>query len=53
MVGFNSNLLSEILKHQNTEEIELLTSGPLHATLIKQKQETETETTTLLMPIRI
>ena len=52
-VGFNSNLLSEILKHQNTEEIELLTSGALHATLIKQKEETETETTTLLMPIRI
>ena len=43
----------DILKHQKTEEIKILTSGPLNATLFKPVGETETETTTLLMPIRI
>ena len=52
-IGFNSTLLLEILKHQKTEEIEILTSEPLSAALIKQKEEKDTETTTLLMPIRI
>ena len=52
-IGFNSNLLLDILKHQKTEEIQILTSGPLNATLFKPVGETETETTTLLMPIRI
>ena len=52
-IGFNSTLLLEILKHQKTEEINLLTSGPLNAALIQQKEENTTQTTTLLMPIRI
>ena len=52
-IGFNSNLLLDILKHQKTEEIQILTSGPLNATLFKPVGEKETETTTLLMPIRI
>ena len=52
-IGFNSTLLIDILKHQKTEEIKILTSGPLNATLFKPVGETETETTTLLMPIRI
>lgn len=52
-IGFNSTLLLDILKHQKTEELHLLTSGPLNAALFKPVGETETETTTLLMPIRI
>ena len=41
------------IKHQKTEDVEILTSEPLSAALIKQKEEKNTETTTLLMPIRI
>ena len=52
-IGFNSLLLTEILKHQKTDQIKILTAEPLSATLFKQTNETETETTTLLMPIRI
>ena len=52
-IGFNSHLLIEILKHQTTDRIKILTSEPLSATLFEQENETETETTTLLMPIRI
>ena len=52
-IGFNSNLLTDILKHQETEEIKILTSSALSATLIKPVGEKETKTTTLLMPIRI
>ena len=52
-IGFNSNLLLDILKNQKTEEIQILSSGPLNATLFKQVGEKDTETTTLLMPIRI
>ena len=52
-IGFNSSLLLEILKHQKTEQTDLLTSGPLNAALIQQKEEDTTQTTTLLMPIRI
>ena len=52
-IGFNSSLLADILKHQQTEEITILTSSALSATLFKLVGETETETTTLLMPIRI
>ena len=52
-IGFNSALLIDLLKHQNTEEITILTSSALSATLFKLVGEKETETTTLLMPIRI
>ena len=52
-IGFNAALLLEILKHQQTEEIEILTNTPLTAALIKQVGEETTNTTTLLMPIRI
>ena len=52
-IGFNSALLTDILKHQQTEEIIILTSGTLNATLFKLVGEKETNTTTLLMPIRI
>ena len=52
-IGFNGNLLIEILKHQTTDKIKILTSEPLSATLFEQENETKTETTTLLMPIRI
>ena len=52
-IGFNGNLLIEILKHQQTENVHLLTNAPLSAMLIKQENEKETKTTTLLMPIRI
>ena len=52
-IGFNSALLTDILKHQNTEEIIILTSSSLNATLFKPVGEKETNTTTLLMPIRI
>ena len=52
-IGFNSSLLTDILKHQQTEEIRILTSSALSATLFKLVGETETNTTTLLMPIRI
>ena len=52
-IGFNSLLLIEILKHQKTDQIKILTAEALSATLFKQTNETETETTTLLMPIRI
>jgi len=52
-IGFNSTLLTDILKHQSTEEITILTSGALSATLFKLVGEKETNTTTLLMPIRI
>ena len=51
-IGFNANLLLEILKHQKTEEIDILTNTPLSAALIKEKGENK-NTTTLLMPIRI
>ena len=53
VIGFNGVLLLEILRHQKTEKINLLTSSPLGAMLIEQENEKETETTTLLMPIRI
>ena len=43
-IGFNSTLLLDILKHQKTEELHLLTSGPLNAALFKPVGETETET---------
>ena len=52
-IGFNGGLLLEILRHQKTEEITLLTNTPLSAMLINQENEKNTETTTLLMPIRI
>ena len=52
-IGFNGNLLLETLRHQKSETVQLLTSSPLSAMLIKQENERETETTTLLMPIRI
>tara|TARA_Y100001968_G_scaffold33396_1_gene25726 strand:+ start:17443 stop:18543 length:1101 start_codon:yes stop_codon:yes gene_type:complete len=52
-IGFNSTLLTDILKHQETEEIKILTSSALSATLFKPVREKETNTTTLLMPIRI
>ena len=52
-IGFNGILLLEILRHQKTERINLLTSSPLGAMLIEQENEKQTETTTLLMPIRI
>ena len=52
-IGFNSSLLIDILKHQQTEEIIILTSSALSATLFKLVGEKETSTTTLLMPIRI
>ncbi len=51
-IGFNAGLLLEILKHQKTEEIDILTNTPLSAALIKEKGENK-NTTTLLMPIRI
>ena len=53
IIGFNGGLLLEILRHQKTEKIKLLTNSPLSAMLIKQVNEKETHTTTLLMPIRI
>ncbi len=52
-IGFNSTLLTDILKHQSSEDIIILTSSALSATLFKQTEEKDTETTTLLMPIRI
>ncbi len=52
-IGFNGIFLLEILRHQKTEKIKLLTTNPLSAMLIKQEKEKETDTTTLLMPIRI
>ena len=52
-IGFNSALLIEILKHQTTDEIKILTTSPLNAAIFKQVGEEKTETTTLLMPIRI
>ena len=52
-IGFNGNLLAEILKHQRTEEIKILTAEALSATLFELIGEEETNTTTLLMPIRI
>ena len=52
-IGFNGSLLLEILKHQKTENLNILTASPLSATIFKQEGETETETTTLLMPIRV
>jgi len=52
-IGFNGNFLLEILRHQKTEKINLLTNTALSAMLIKQEKEKNTETTTLLMPIRI
>jgi len=52
-IGFNGQLLLDILKHQKTEKINILTENPLSATIFKQEGEQGTETTTLLMPIRI
>ncbi len=52
-IGFNGIFLLEILRHQKTENIKLLTNTPLSAMLINQENEQNTETTTLLMPIRI
>ena len=52
-IGFNGTFLLEILRHQKTENIQLLTNTPLSAMLIHQENEKDTETTTLLMPIRI
>ena len=53
IIGFNGVLLLEILRHQKTENIKLLTNTALSAMLIYQENEKGTETTTLLMPIRI
>ena len=52
-IGFNGILLLEILRHQKTEKIKLLTNTALSAMLIHQENEKTTKTTTLLMPIRI
>ena len=52
-IGFNGTLLLEILRHQKTEKITLLTNSPLSAMLVQQEKETGSQTTTLLMPIRI
>ena len=52
-IGFNSTLLIEILKHQSSENVVILTSSALSATLFNLVGEKETQTTTLLMPIRI
>jgi len=53
VIGFNGTLLLEILRHQKTEKIKLLTNTALSAMLIHQENEKTTQTTTLLMPIRI
>ena len=52
-IGFNGTLLLEILRHQKTEKIKLLTNSPLSAMLVEQENESGSQTTTLLMPIRI
>ena len=52
-IGFNGTLLLEILRHQKTEKIKLLTNSPLSAMLVEQEKEVGAQTTTLLMPIRI
>ena len=52
-IGFNGTLLLEILRHQKTEKIKLLTNSPLSAMLVEQENESSSQTTTLLMPIRI
>ena len=52
-IGFNGTLLLEILRHQKTEKIKLLTTSPLSAMLLEQEKEEGSQTTTLLMPIRI
>jgi len=53
-IGYNATYLSEVLQHQNSEEVKILLKSPLNAGLFlpvdKDKGENKT---TLLMPIRL
>ena len=50
-IGFNANLLLEVLKHQPPQAT-LQLKTPLSASIFEGEKKQNEETTTLLMPIR-
>jgi len=53
-IGYNASYLSEVLQHQQSEEIKIMLKSPLNAGLFMPiEQEESDRQTTLLMPIRL
>ena len=53
-IGYNASYLSEVLQHQQSEEIKIMLKSPLNAGLFMPTEQEESDRqTTLLMPIRL
>ena len=53
-IGYNAMYLSEVLNHQDADEVKIMLNSPLNAGIFIPIEEKENDiTTTLLMPIRL